>query len=195
MGVIRSPANRVDGKMLGKNAREVLSKAFGIHIRIQEILLLVLYWLLILLFLPIYLEPWVLTSEFFDHKGCWQDFGKAHVCEDFWILILERGHCKDRKGIAGSWDPLLLLFSLRMTHNHPVSSSHPLFTDVWWALPLPAAERWSCLQSPAWRAGCPTQQTGGLAQPGAIWMWATWTCDKKQKPWWGERPRSQHKIK
>lgn len=70
MGVIRSPANRVDGKMLGKNAREVLSKAFGIHIRIQEILLLVLYWLLLLLFLPIYLEPWVLTSEFFDHKGC-----------------------------------------------------------------------------------------------------------------------------
>lgn len=97
----------------------------------------------------------------------------------------------------GGWilGPPNLAASLRITHDHPVSSCCPLFTAAWWAPPLPAADCLSCLRSPAWTAGCPTQQTGGLAQPGAIWMWATWTCDKKQKPWWGGRPSLQHKIK
>lgn len=115
-------------------------------------------------------------------------------CECIWKLLNSnsRERTLDRQ-MAGSWDPLLSLFSLRTPHNPLVGL--PLFTAAWWVPPFPAAECWSCLQSPAWRAGCPTQQTGGLAQPGAIWMWATWTCDKKQKPWWGGRPSLQHKIK
>ncbi|KAB1282611.1 hypothetical protein Cadr_000001856 [Camelus dromedarius] len=63
---------------------------------------------------------------------------------------------RDRTHIAGSGDPLLMLSGLSTSRNHPARYSRPLFTAACCRLLI--------------LAGCPTQQTGGLAQPGAIWM-------------------------
>lgn len=71
----------------------------------------------------------------------------------------------------------------------------PLFTAAWWVPPLPAVDCWSSLRNPVWRAGCPTRQIGGLAQPGAIWMWAIWTCDKNKSHGGEEDHVHKHKIK
>lgn len=95
--------------------------------------------------------------------------------------------------------PFLLLGSTRLLSSRHGKNSpenkweKDLFTAAWRALPLLAGGCWFCPQTPAWRAGCPAVPTDGLSPPAAIWIWATWTCDKKQKPWWGGRPTLTNK--
>lgn len=125
-------------------------------------------------------------------QGCWVDVGTVHPCEAFWVPTVHKGRWKDQAETAQDLTPPCLASAVPTT---TLLVTLPLFTAVWWVPPLPAADCWSCLRSPVWRADCPTRQTGGLAQPGAIWMWAIWTCDKKQKPWWGGRPTSQTQNK
>lgn len=86
------------------------------------------------------------------------------------------------------------LLSPRDSNNSPEKRLEKgLFTAAWRVLPLPAGGCWFCPQTPAWRAGCPAGPAAGPSLPVAIWIWATWTCDKKQKPWWGGRPSLTNK--
>lgn len=55
-----------------------------------------------------------------------------------------------------------------------------LFTAAWWAVPPPLEGCWSFPQTPAWRADCPPPESDALSLPVAIWIWATWTCDKNK---------------
>lgn len=96
--------------------------------------------------------------------------------------------------LSSFWDRPACFLSSRHGKNSPENKwEKDLFTAAWRALPLLAGGCWFCPQTPAWRAGCPAVPTDGLSPPAAIWIWATWTCDKKQKPWWGGRPTLTNK--
>lgn len=88
-----------------------------------------------------------------------------------------------------------LLLSTHSKNSPENKLEKDLFTAAWRALPLLAGGCWFCPQTPAWRDGCPAGPADGPSLPVAIWIWATWTCDKKQKPWWGGRPSLNNKLK
>lgn len=132
---------------------------------------------------------------FFWSQSMWTKIWECPYTRSFLSANSRERTLRRQDGEGWLRGPASLAAGLRITHDRPGSSWRPLFTAAWWAGPLASADCWSCLRSPAWRAGCLTRPTGGPAQPGAIWMWATWTCDKKQKPRWGGRPSLQHKIK